>query len=143
MGKPGTKHRHLLVTVELLGPEPAPPLSGVHGAIREAIERHFGAFGARAVQGALQTKHYVPSAGVCMVHCPLAPSRMVREAIGLVGFVKQQPVRLTVARAFGSAKCANRELIRRVEAAAEAADGRTLRGLKHVLRDLADFERAN
>ena len=144
MGKPGTKQRYLLVAVELLGPEPPPPLSALHASIRQSVERHFGADGAREVHGKLQTKHYVPSAALCAVHVPLAPSRMVREAIGLVEFVRQQPVRLRVVRASGSAKCANRELMRRLEAAVEeAAEPRARKQLNGVLAELAEFAKAN
>lgn len=137
MGKPGTKQRHLLVSVDALGHEPAPPMSALHAAIRDAVERHHGQFGARAAQGALQTRHYSPSARLCMVHTPLAQSRTVRDAIGRVEFVRQQPVRLAVVRAFGNMRCAHRELGRRLEAALAGADARAQKELRGALAGLA------
>ena len=145
-----TKERHLLVAIEVLdavygsGPSYTVPLSEVHKSIRDAVHRHVnglsGPSDADAAASSLQTKFYSPHAQAVLVRVPLVQYRRVREAVGLVKFAHKRPVKLSVARAFGNALLARRELARRLESSLRACPVTDAKGKKRIRSTLDSIE---
>ena len=152
-----TKERYLLVTIDDVGaaaaaeasaPVPALNHSDVQASIRDSVHRHVrgisgnGADGNAAV-ASVQTQHYSPQAQLVMVRVPLAQSRRVREAIELVKVARQRSVRMTVARAFGNARLARREVMRRLVAALRRQQGKSdVKRLRDTLQQLVELQKA-
>lgn len=163
-----TKERHLLVAVDDLGAEAsvaatapsadpairAPSvsiqslsLSDVHQSIRDAVHRHVSGLSGNLADGhtaaaSVQTKHYSPEARLVMVRVPLAHSRPVRDAIGLVKLSRQRSVKMSVVRAFGNAMIARRALARQLEMVRrQSTDDRAQKRLRQVLEALDELQR--
>ena len=100
---------------------------------------------AAAAAATLQVRHFSAHSGLCLVRTTLAESPSVRLAVADVRFVQTRPARLRVARAFGSATCARRELARRLEAdewtTATAGDAKASRALREQLAQLAEMQK--
>lgn len=142
------KERHLLVTVEVLdASEILLNVSGLHEGIRDAVHRHASGVGGSHSNGdaaiaSLQTKHYAPHAQLALVRVPLSQCKHVRQAIDLVKFAQQRPVRLSVVRAFGNAVLARRELARRLEETLRiSSDARVHQRLRSTLQSIEELQR--
>ena len=74
---------------------------------------------------------------------PLAQSRRVREAIELVKVARQRSVRMTVLRAFGNARLARREVMRRLVAELRRHQGKSdVKRLRDTLQQLVELQKA-
>ena len=143
------KERLLLVTVQRTDDSGGssdgsllPKTSLVH-AIRAAGVRQLGADpdadDAEATSAAAHVRFYAPDAHACLVRVPLARSRLFRAAIPRVRFVNQQPVRLTVVRAFGNVVLARRALAALIERQLALADGTGQARMRRLLSELSEL----
>jgi RNase P/RNase MRP subunit POP5 len=152
-----TKERYLLVTIDDVGaaaaaeasaPVPALNHSDVQASIRDSVHRHVSGISGNGADGnaavaSVQTQHYSPQAQLVMVRVPLAQSRRVREAIELVKVARQRSVRMTVARAFGNARLARREVMRRLVAELRRQQGKSdVKRLRDTLQQLVELQKA-
>ena len=135
------KERTLLIDVQSLDAQSAPPNAALLSELREAVKRATNLASVGGSVPPLSSRLYSREARLCAVRTSLAGSRDVRTAIGSIRYVQQWPVKLTVVRVFGNERLARREFDARCEAAlwrlGEDADAqKAVRGVREKLSEM-------
>jgi hypothetical protein len=135
------KERTLLIEVQSLDAEDAPPSAALHTEMRDALRR--SNIASDSVPP-LYARHYSRQARLCMVCTSLAAARDVRTAIRSVRYVQAYPVRLAVVRTFGNARGARREFAARCEAALRrlADDPEAQHAVRGELKTVLELQKA-